>query len=299
MNTTSQSEMSAHHMPPIPRQAETSNAVFSWTRFVRLAKAHWAENYRGYMGFMLVLAIVYFLVILLVFAASGDLFRVEGQYGMYYFGLMFSGYVFAARYFKSLQQPGSALVSLMQPASVFEKWLLAALWVVVLFPLAYTVLFELMTWPARSLAEAAYYDMRTLPENASPDWYRQFEAFIPFVASSHLDENTFLHQLGLSVVYKTLVAYALLTSLYFRRVSMIKGLVLLLALFLLSALWGQAAASDTTWHIFGFWEAICQERFLRRGYGAPYVLGVALVWLVVPALLWLGSFWALKERDVA
>lgn len=286
-----------------------TSAVFSWQRFRLLAAAHLAANRRAYMGFFFVLAAVYFVALLVLLpTTSGKALRTEVQYIIYYFGLTVSAYIFAARYFRELNQPGSALVLLMQPASVFEKWLLAACWVLLLYPLLYTALFEVMTYPARLVAIAIQYAEES-PQSVAEVGYTEyaqflgmekFAQFVPFVRHATLDSAAAQHQLGLWLVHVTAAGYALLCSLYFRRAAMIKGLVLLLVLFLLTVLLGSLFATETTGRILGFfWQSDSVYTVLRVAEaGVVYILGVVLFWLCTPLLLWAAGFFALRERDV-
>lgn len=282
---------------PTTSAPTSTSAVFNWSRFALLAKAHWAENRSGYMGFFFVLAAVYFVVMLVgIPMSSGDMFDIRGQYFMYYFGLIVSGYLFASRYFKGLQQRGSGLVLLMQPASTFEKWLLAVLWILVLFPALYTLLFQVMTFPAREVAKAVYSYGESAGYLATLD--ERFEHFIPFVQHTRLDDLTAFHQCTFWIVYIAATAFALLASLYFRSASTIKGLILLLVLFLLSGLLGNLFAGKTTLFILGFWFEVGEAALYRQGFGAGFVFNVILFWFVMPLLLWVASFFGLKERDV-
>lgn len=292
---------------PIPETF--TSAIFSWQRFRLLAAAHLAANRRNYMGFFFVLATVYFVALLVLLPISdGDGLQIREQYGMYYFGLTVSAYIFAARYFKELNQPGSALALLIQPASVFEKWLLAACWVLLLYPLLYTALFEVMTYPARLIAIAIQYAEESPPpaevgytEYAQLLEMGKFAQFVPFVKLHMLNDAVVQHQLGFWLVHIAAAGYALLCSLYFRRAAMIKGLVLLLVLFLLTLLLGSLFTAETTEQILGFfWQSDSPYAMQRTAdAGAVYILGVVLFWLCTPLLLWAASFFALKERDVA
>lgn len=259
------------------------------------------------MGFFFVLAAVYFVALLVLLPiTSGKALQTEVQYVIYYFGLTVSAYIFAARYFRELNQPGSALGLLMQPASVFEKWLLAACWVLLLYPLLYTALFEVMTYPARLLAIAIRYAEESPPMEMAYTEYAQmaglerFAQFVPFVRHAMLDSAAAQHQLGLWLVHVSAAGYALLCSLYFRRAAMIKGLVLLLVLFLLTVLLGNLFAAETTEYILGFFWQSDSVYTVRRvaEAGVVYMLGVVLFWLCTPLLLWAAGFFALKERDV-
>lgn len=273
--------------------------MFNLTRFVMLAKAHLAQTMRSYAGFLFVLAIVYVIVILMVLSSNGGrAFNVSGQYTFYYLGLIMSGYVFAARYFKELSHPGAALSFFMQPASTLEKWLLALLWVLVLYPLLYTVLFEVTTYFARIAAVFLQQHKHEQLMLSREEIAVQYEQFIPFVQHKAFDSSAVWDQFGFCLIYMALSAYAIFSALFFNKATMIKGLVGLFVLCLLTAWLGLFTRSHTTFDILSFWFSDGLRWSGENGVGVLRQFGVVLFWFVTPVFLWVATFFALKERDL-
>ena len=101
------------------------NSVSSFDRFVRLLQAHWVENFYPYLWFIVFAIIIDIILNMIVFGVNAgpdhryNALRFSGQVGWYTAGLFFSGLIFAGLYLRHLSSPGSALISLMRPASIF------------------------------------------------------------------------------------------------------------------------------------------------------------------------------------
>ena len=112
-------------------------AFFSPRRFARLARQYAREHGRGWAVAALALGVL--LALLAVMALSigsyGQGMQSGSQAGFYYTGLLLSGYLAAHRLHGVWRSREAALVYLMRPAAVFEKWLLAALLALLVWPL--------------------------------------------------------------------------------------------------------------------------------------------------------------------
>ncbi len=262
--------------------------TLSLPRFRQLSKAHFAERSHHYLWFFAVIAMIYFFVLLLVTSTNETVsYETVVQMIWYYFGLISTGYVFALRYFANMARPESALIQLMQPASTFEKWLLATIMIIVVYPIIYTLLFLLMTYPvsALSMQDHAVSQAGTQAE---------YQLFIPLF-SYHINTYTKIYtlaQLPVWIAYLAISGYALTTSLLFKKLPMIKSVALGFCLFLLFLLC-LINIDNRPDKLFFYW-------FID--VGSPNHLSVVfaniILWIIVPLLLWAASFWALKERDL-
>lgn len=268
--------------------------MFDPTRFVRLAAATWAENRRQWAWFLGVVGILFFVwfVLLLLRKDGHTAFTTSGQVVFYFAGLFVSAPVFASRYFASLGRPESALVALMRPASVFEKWLLAVLVVVVAYPLAYTAVFVAIDVPtawialgkaeAKAAADALAGNLGSRPFD--PDDYR-------LLWSGGGDFDRPYEWVTLPLMLLTLQGFALLGSLVFRAAPALKTLlaafIVMVALIAVDGIFGMD--SD---HFVEFWSKVLRFSDWRT-------FAMALAWLAIPAWLWAGAFVALREREVA
>ncbi len=253
----------------------TAHAIFSPSRFGRYARAHFSEKARPYGWHFAIIAMLYFMIELMMLSQlNGDkYYHPQLQQFFYYAGLLTTGSIFAVRYFSSLARSESALLVLMQPVSTFEKWLLAAVTILLLYPLLYTLCFWLMTLP-------------TLP---SVD-----RLFIPLYGALFKNDfyEHFYPQVITCILYLGFTGYALATSILFHRLPMIKSLALGFALFLIF-LFSLMTFRPTGGHLVLFTVLPISTFALNN------IIASTLAWIVTPALLWLSSFFLLKERDLS
>lgn len=269
--------------------------MFDFARFRRLAAATWSENRRPWSWFFAVGVILHVLLVL-IFVAVEDgyvAFGFEGQAVTWLWGLFLLAPVFAGRYFHAMGRRESALVLLMRPASAFEKWLLAAIVVLVLYPVVYTLAFQIAGLPSylygKALATADHADtLARLKPSLHDEWNenfaKQWRYFLPWRI-----ENAGWASL-LAILF-TLQGFAVLGSLYFRSMPFIKtlalGFVVLLVVILATAGFGGEPSL-----FFNYWDGEA-----RLAPWQAVVLPAA--WIGVPALLWIGGLVALREREVA
>ena len=272
--------------------------AFVSARFALLLRAQWAEQRRSWAAFLLVFASIYALCLLLALSTSGyAMLKTSGQGFYYSAGLLVSGYLFAGRYFAGIDKREGNLLLLMQPASALEKMLAAALVILLLYPLAYTAMFELLTWPARKLAYSlalAQYAQNNLSASAivpNPPIPRpvplpeQYAAFWPFAQDAR--EHAMI-----ALMYAVLTAYGLACSLYFRSAALLKSWALAAALFLFTAIW--AIFSRPNSDMLAVWWQKGNDPIALSAH-----LLTAAIWLGIPLLLWLSAYWNLRERQLS
>ena len=276
------------------------SAVFDTARFGRLWRAHWAERSKSYLWFFGVCIIVYLMMALMAFATVGeDTFRHEGQMICFYMGLFVTGAIFAARHFEALSRQESALLTLMRPASVFEKVLLAFVMVVLFYPLMYTVIYTMCNYPMVKIAQA----IRLADVQANPSEYNVYEPedfalFIPFVSlGDAAAKDAFYIRITqglLALGFISVQAFCVGASLFFKRLPMLKTV---LAAFLLFVGFGLliAITGASPELLFGFW----YERQERQLLDWWQMAAVFMFWIGTPIMLWVTAFFHLKEREVA
>lgn len=271
-------------------RAPAGSPHFSWNRFVLLARAHWAEHLRQYLGHLAVTGLLYGVLLLFTLSLSrGEAFSTGGQSAFYFWGLYLTGFVFAGRYFDGMARRESALLALMRPASVLEKWLLCVVVVAVAYPLCYTLLFLAISWPAQGVAlalRAAWLETTSVdPQN--------YALFVPLVRPPLRESLLSIpQQWGFFIAAWALQAVAVTGSLYFRRAAMLKTLALGVVLFVITVMTG--IVSDARHEVlFAWWSG-------RAGSGglALHALNAAL-WLVLPLLLWGQTYQHLREKELA
>lgn len=274
------------------------NDIFDPARFGRLCRAHWAENWFEYAWFAGVTAMLD-LIFVMIFFSNGarnsfQSFQFESQIVWYSSGLFVTALILAGRHFRTLTDPGPALITLMRPASNLEKCLLAFMATGVLYPLAYTLLWSLLNFPLVELARHWY----IAPPVCNECDYKlaDFRFYIPFFSAQMPqpalpDGHLFLrHQFFMVLLLWSLQGVIVGGTLFYRRSPILRTGV---SLFLLSILlvWMGVGLNAG-----GFWSAADRE-------AAPYsalesALSLAL-WAGLPLLLWLTAFFHLKHREVS
>jgi hypothetical protein len=279
------------------------NPFFDAARFGRLMRSHWAENRRTYGWFAAVAAIVDAIVIVLFFAGGAT----SNEYGAFEFseqvvwfatGLFITAPIFAARYFENLGSTGAALVTLMRPASIFEKWLMALVWVGLLFPLAYTALYALLHFPSVSLAHALReaYELQN-PETTS---VRNFDFYIPFIHYGGWVEDAVaakkfvVREMFVALLVSGLQAFCVACKVYFKKAAALKTALLAFVLMLLVL--GVPAVLDLNPMRFATYWLHSHEQGVQFSVWER-VLALAVL-PGVPVLLWWAVYVNLQEREV-
>ena len=278
-----------------------ATTCFDASRFRRLLRAHWAEQRRNYALFWLVVAAVHVLLMLILLSANhGKGGETEAQAIVFWCGLIASGIIFASLYFAALRKHGAALVLLTRPASVLEKWLLAVLFVLIIWPLAYTVSATIIHACAGTLGyqwnvfHHIANNYATLPEKS------EYALFIPMIR--YLDDQTVIFAAGqtsLLSIYVGLSGFTLFGSIYFRKNAGITTAVVAFVIFLLTLLLG-LVLDAITGHSFrpeflNWWDnGNKANTFLPSRW-----ISNLLFWLATPILMWVCALLALREKDLA
>lgn len=264
--------------------------MFDLHRFLRLASVQWAEYGRGYLWFLAIGIAVHLCVVLLIATGGMAAYALDMQIAVFVVGYLLTSGLFAGRYFSALARRESALTLLMRPASSFEKWMLAVLVVAVLYPIAFTLAFQVCNLPGAWLAEAAR-DAEVIAIQARGEGVpvylvnSEYGPYLPFgVARSGTLE---LHLLAAGAALQGLVVAG---TLYFRHLALTKTLVFLfvLAIILIPLLSVVTGANPARLFFAN------ESAWLR-----PLPLSwIVIVWTGVPALFWLGNLFLLREREV-
>lgn len=270
--------------------------MFDPARFLRHARAQWAEQWRTWAWFLAIGIIVHCVLLLLVLFAGDRGYRAyshDMQAGLFVTGFIVTAPIFAARYFQAMARPESEGVLLMRPVSAFEKWLLALVVVVLAYPLAYALAFQVGNVPAAlyaGLQVAA--DVAADPKDVPINALREPATFSPILPWQAFDSAR--SALGTFLTVAAWQGFAVTGCLYFRRMPFVKtvvaGFVLLLVLIFLGLLFESHSAIFLSW-------------WAREGLASSLPLShrilVPLAWWLVPGLLWLAALFALREREVA
>jgi hypothetical protein len=203
-----------------------TNQLFSFSRWRLLVAKHWAEHHRRYLLALLAIgglhAVWFGFLIAIEIYAPMEAFM---QFASYMVGLYGVGCLFASMLFADLSTKKDALPWLSLPASHLEKLLSAILYGVILFFIAYTLVFYLVdilmvqwsntltyrhprNWPGTNIRimPVTVYNLFTAEGSPIPE------------KDGHL----------ISSLYFTIQAIFLLGSVYFTRYSFIKTVIVVL-----------------------------------------------------------------------
>src|SRR5882762_6613601 len=210
------------------------NQTFEFNRWRMLVAGHWAENRKRYLLSVLAMGglLAAWYSFLMVIDKFGPL-NLFLQYSAYYCGLYFIGCLYASTIFAELSSKSRAIQYLSLPASHLEKLLCALFFGVVLFFLAFTLVYYLVDIPMVSMAnriiarEHQHWPGTMEPIRSSEVlnlWNNQWAPI--------LDQKYHLVLLG----YFAIQSAFLLGSVYFTRSPFIKTVVAVLLFWLLIVL---------------------------------------------------------------
>jgi hypothetical protein len=273
--------------------------VFDLRRFLRLAAVQWAEHGRGYLWFLGIGIAIHLCVWLLITLGGREAQRyaLEAQLGIYMVGYLVTGFLFALRYFAPLADRESALTWLTRPASSFEKYLLAVIVVAVLYPLAYTLAFQICNlpgaWIGEMVRDAKLAVAAATPAAAPEDYMRTVEylksrdygPYLPFSVTKNLGDEVVA-----VVINFTLQALTLAGGLYFRRLAWLKTVITLFMLVVLALPLLAVITNSSPGLLFWDSDTTFQSRSVK--------IWLVLLWTSVPILFWISTFFFLKEREL-
>ena len=272
---------------------------FSPSRFARLARQQWQEQRRAWGMFALVLAVLLaLLAAILLSDGKGQGVQTGAQVVVYILGMYLAGYLFAHQVFGAWRSREAALVYLMRPASTFEKWLLSALTLLVLFPLMYTAVFVLVYAAAGEVGyHIALAHAQTRGGDARIVDPAAFATFVPLRPHPAVLKAMALHwQAAWGLVFAGLMAYTATGLVYFRRHAALRTLVLAIGLFIATALLLAGMGGNVNEQVLGAWLLPADE---QRGLPLGAFVLSWVLWAGVPLLLWAASYRALREKDLS
>lgn len=268
---------------------------FDMERFGRLLRAHWAESWREYAWFAGVLVVLDLIAMLLSFSldyrSAFSQFQYQGQMGWYMSGLAVSAIIFAGRYFKYLLNPGASLIALMRPASVFEKWLMAFLVISIFYPLAYSLLYVMLNYPAVLLAKALAAQVPAC-QYCTVDFHFYFPLLTADVSEAGVRNAAHIMRAQLFFFLLLSCGQALIAggTAFFKRSPVLRTVLGSFLLFIISSWIGNTPQAGIFAPYYG------KEIIVY----SPMEYGLSIgMWLGLPLLLWAALFFHIKEREVA
>jgi len=269
-----------------------------------LVALHWVENRKRY-GLAL-LAMGGLLCAWFGFIISIDRFAPMDsfyQYSAYYAGLYFVGCLYASTTFSELGSRAKGIQWLSVPASHLEKLLCGLFFNIVLFFIAYTLVFYLVDIPMVKLASHIIVrEHRVIP--GTTKLIGEMEVF-RISGGNRLgfsDDDFYTFLLGFFAAQSAFI----LGSVYFTRYVFIKTTIAVLLMILITTIFIMRVVKG---NIPAGWRLNDLEEWVRaEGMSAPTALvrlpswmettGMYLVRYSAPFIFWFITYFRLKEKEV-
>ena len=280
-------------MNTTPAPHSKTGTAFRWSRFSALVRVDLAERWAGYGGVLLISAVIQLLLLSWITLSSAPMPR-SAQMGWYY-GFLFSfGVVFCFVFYAPMQKQGASLLALMRPASVLEKWLHAALLLLVGFPLAHTLVFLVISVPINAfaaIAEAA----RVSNSHVAADQLVGLQVFLPFLPERDGDRGVNWAHMVFHWWYLIIAGFGAFALVRFTRAAALKTFALALILLILTAMALSASSGTGSLKVLSHWWSSGNH----MPWSVTAVVANLLFWLGMPSLLWCSTYLALRERDLS
>lgn len=210
------------------------NNRFEINRWLLLAGKYWAENKKRLLLSLLVIGGLQAGLFSFVIIATHRSMPVHIQTMLYFVGLYGAGCLFGSMVFSDLHQQAKGINYLLLPASHLEKLLVQVFFTVLLFFIAYSLVFYLVDIPLAAIGDSVgleEWKKTGLPLN---------DTFTPFGYAhifSDADKMKLIPMHGVNYLillfYFPVQCAFILGSVYFKRFSFIKTAIALLLLYFL------------------------------------------------------------------
>jgi hypothetical protein len=272
------------------------NDSFTLRRWWLLVTLHWAENKRRYLlSLLAIAALITAFFVFGIFFTPVD-FNFGSQFFIYYIGLYIVGCLYGNTVFSALSHRRRAIQYLTFPASTPEKLFCSMFFGVVLFFIAYVLVFYFVDIPMVALN-----NMLLRRQNARPDAYAKV-----INVFSNLGGPIPNNELRFLTAFFSIQSAYILGGLYFPRYSFITTSIFLV--FFLFLLWLSAARIvmaflPLTWDggEFFYWHSFDPTGNYREIVVLPPAMENIIRFLLIyswPFWLWLVIYYRLKEKEV-
>jgi hypothetical protein len=277
--------------------------IFHFKRWCSLLSKHWTENGKKYGLFLLAYAglLLTWYSFILVMNDRG-LIDVDIQFTSYFIGLYLAGCLYASTLFADLNSRREGVNYLALPASQLEKMLCVLFFGVLIFFMAYTVVFYLIDIPMVQLSN------RILEKH--PRYFLDSRIKIPtsivyniFTAVEGPIPERLYHVFLLG--FFSIQAIFILGPLYFSRYALIKSIVVVLLILILGVIVEQKIVNyflPQGWYAQEFsWvqydEAGHPSRYIFLPGSLTKITSSLLQW-GLPLLIWVITYYRLKEKQI-
>lgn len=274
------------------------NSHFNFNRWLLHIGKHWNENKKRYLMSLAAvggLLVLWYSFVMIVDQSYPLVFNMQAI--TYFVGLFLTGCLFASIQFNDLGDGPKGITYLLLPASLFEKLLTALLFSVVLYFICYTAVYYIVDFIMVKLSNSI---MLAQYEETRRGNYVPQEIVNVFV-SPFSPINLFYYAL---IIYFSVQSIFLLGSAYFAKYSYIKTLIWGLIVFLVLVFWEHKIV-ESFMPRGSFFKPFTKYRVLENGKDLivrlPEWISSILLFLMMyalPPLLWIVTYFRLKEKEV-
>lgn len=276
------------------------NDVFDLKRWSLYTSKYWSEHKKKFLlslGAIGGLLVLWYSFVIFIAGDSPIGFNIQSL--TYYAGLFITGCLFGSTLFSGLGNSTKAVHFLLIPASTFEKMLTALLFGVLLFFIAYTLVYYMvdvtMVTMSNSMEETLALQHHVKAKPAA-------DIANVFVSLKSEGDNYYVYFV---MAYFGIQSLFLLGSIYFVKNGFIKTVVCVLVVFLLLMFFVHKLM-----HLFvpegEFFEPFSIYRIFNKTQGdvavlLPGWLNSLLLFLVkytLAPVCWLAAYYRLKEKEV-
>jgi len=281
------------------------NQAFSFSRWLLLIAKHWSENRKKYL--LGLTAITGIMLIWFLFNIVMEPYHPMAggtQVSTYFVGLFIVGCLYASTLFSELASKAKGINYLSLPASQLEKTLCALLYGVVVFFIAYTLIFYLSDIIMVKVSnEIAYTYWQK--HHSTAQVFRPQEVENVFWNSRRMNTGDINPYFVILLSYFAVQSAYILGSVYFSRFSFIKTTVALLVLWLFIIVF-VGKVMDSFMPDGNYFEGLTsyrlntgsnEEKIIRLpewiNSGAAFLLKYAFA-----PILWTVTYFRVKEKEI-
>jgi hypothetical protein len=281
------------------------NQAFSFSRWLLLIEKHWSENRKKYL--LAMVAITGILLIWFLFNIVMEQYRPMDtgiQVGSYFGGLFIVGCLYGSTLFADLASKAKGINYLSLPASQLEKTLCALFYGVVVFLVAYTLLFYVADIIMVKISnQLSYADW--LKNHSSGSVFRPQEIVNVVWTTEKMQGSTINPQFIVLLCYFALQSAYILGSVYFTRFSFIKTTVALLVLWLFMIVF-VGKIMDSFMPSGNYFEGLTSYRLNSAGNGEKIIrlpewtnsITIFLLKYAFAPVLWTVTYFRVKEKEI-
>lgn len=282
------------------------NQIFDFNRWWLLVGKHWSENRKKYL--LSLSAIAGLLIIFYVFALliePRSPVPEDIQINTFYVGLFGIGCLYASFLFSELASGPRAMNFLTVPASHFEKLLVSLLFGVIIFFVAYTLVFHIVNFSMMNIGNAVAKSQWEGDSHAAGEVFTRTKVADVFFEANRKpgQPNVFYYLL---LCYFAVQSLFILGSVYFPKFSFIKTvivgvLVVLFFSFLIGKIFQDTMPQGVHYNGLTSWrliqEGVDSYSVVRLPSWIEDVLVFVFKFALAP-ILWVTTYFRLKEKEI-